>query len=73
MDLSAGERVLVDQVVPRAFIGTEEVAKRMGVKKSWLYDGADRVGVPSYKVGNKRLYVWEEVAAWIVDPRRFVA
>jgi hypothetical protein len=51
---------------PQAFIGTEVVAERLAVPLSWLYNGADRAGLPVYYLGQRRRYVWDEVAAWLV-------
>ena len=55
---------------PEAFIGTTDIAERLAVPLSWLYNGADRAGLPVYYLGQKRRYVWDEVAAWVLGNRR---
>ncbi|WP_170297317.1 helix-turn-helix domain-containing protein [Georgenia thermotolerans] len=47
------------------FIGTVEAAEVLGRPKSWMYDGADKAGVPVYKVGRRRMYLRDEIIAFV--------
>jgi predicted DNA-binding transcriptional regulator AlpA len=47
------------------FVGTREVAEMLGKPESWLYNRADELGIPRYKVGLIWRYRLSEVEAWI--------
>lgn len=47
------------------FVGTEEVAAFLGKPPSWLYNRAERLGIPRYRVGLHYRYRLSEVAAWV--------
>jgi len=42
-------------------ITVEEVARRLKVKKSWVYYAAKDNRLRSYMVGRYRRFIWEEV------------
>lgn len=47
------------------FVTTEDVAEFLGKPPSWLYNRAERLGVPRYRVGLQYRYRLSEVAAWV--------
>ncbi len=47
------------------FVGTEEVAAFLGKPPSWIYNRAERLGIPRYRVGLQFRYRLSEVAAWV--------
>jgi predicted DNA-binding transcriptional regulator AlpA len=57
----------VAQIEP--FVGTEEVAAFLGKPASWLYNRAERLGVPRYRVGLHYRYRLSEVAEWVAEGR----
>ena len=50
---------------PEPFVGTEEVAAFLGKPVTWIYNNADKAGLPRYKVGLIYRYRLSEVAAWV--------
>ena len=52
-------------VSTEAFVTTEDVAAFLGKPPSWLYNRADRLGIPRYRVGQQYRYRISEVAAWV--------
>ena len=50
---------------PESFVGTEDVAAFLGKPPSWLYNRAERLGIPRYRVGNQYRYRLTEVAQWV--------
>jgi excisionase family DNA binding protein len=54
---------------PELFIDAEEVARRIGLSRSWVYDAADRKLIPSYRFGNRRRFLISEVEAWMTDSK----
>ena len=51
------------------FVGTEEVAAFLGKPPSWLYNRAERIGLPRYLVGRHYRYRISEVATFIEQTR----
>lgn len=51
------------------FVTTEEVAAFLGKPPSWLYNRAERLEIPRYRVGNQLRYRISEVAAWVEGGR----
>ena len=51
------------------FVGTEEVAAFLGKPPSWIYNRAERLGIPRYRVGLQYRYRLSEVAAWVEQGR----
>ncbi|PSL04090.1 AlpA family transcriptional regulator [Haloactinopolyspora alba] len=51
------------------YVDIHAVAEHLDVKVSWLYNHADRAGLPCYKVGQKRRYRLSEVDAWAEQNR----
>jgi excisionase family DNA binding protein len=47
------------------FVGTEEVASLLGKPPSFIYNNAERLGLPRYKVGRVFRYRLSEIAAWV--------
>ena len=47
------------------FVGTEEVAAFLGKPPSWIYNRAERLGIPRYRVGLQYRFRLSEVAAWV--------
>ena len=52
------------------FVSTEEVCEFLGKPASWLYNRAERLGVPRYRVGLQYRYRLSEVAAWVERTRQ---
>jgi predicted DNA-binding transcriptional regulator AlpA len=48
------------------FVGTEEVAAFLGKPASWLYNRAEALNIPRYKIGLQYRYRLSEVAEWVV-------
>lgn len=46
------------------FVGIEEAAKFLAVKKSWLYEQVRFDRAPSYKIGAFRRFRLTELEAW---------
>ena len=46
------------------FVGIEEAAEHLHVKRSWLYEQVRLGRVPSYKVGAFRRFKLTELEAW---------
>lgn len=51
------------------FVGTKEAAEFLGKPRSWLFNNAERLGVPRYQIGNQWRYRLSEVAAWVESQR----
>jgi excisionase family DNA binding protein len=51
------------------FVGTEEVCEFLGKPRSWLYNRAERIGIPRYRVGLQYRYRLSEVVAWVEQGR----
>ena len=51
------------------FMTARQVADRLGVSVSWLYDRARRGLIPSYKMGQFRRFRWEEIVQWMEEHR----
>lgn len=51
------------------FVSTEEVCAFLGKPPSWLYNRAERLRVPRYRVGLQYRYRLSEVAAWVETTR----
>jgi len=47
------------------WVGVQEAASFLGVKKSWLYNSGDKYGVPCTKLGNLRRYNLDELDAYM--------
>jgi predicted DNA-binding transcriptional regulator AlpA len=47
------------------YVSTQEVADFLGKPRSWLFNNAERYGVPRYRIGNQWRYLLSEVAAWL--------
>ena len=46
-------------------VGVEELARELGVSRSFIYERMIPAGMPSVKVGARRLFNLEKIAAWI--------
>jgi predicted DNA-binding transcriptional regulator AlpA len=49
---------------PEPFVGTAAAAEFLGKPASWVYDNADRLGIPRVRLGNQYRYRLSRVAAW---------
>lgn len=49
------------------FVGTEEAAEFLGKPASWLYNSAERIGVPRYRVGLHWRYRLGELEEWVIN------
>jgi len=47
------------------FIDVEELASRLGVKKSWVYSRIRTNSIPHYRIGKYRRFRWNEVEDWL--------
>jgi len=52
------------------FVSTEDVAAFLGKPPSWLYNRADRLNIPRYRVGQQLRYRLSEVAQWVEETGR---
>lgn len=46
-------------------VDSREVAKHLMKPVSWVYNNAERLGLPRYRVGNQWRYRLSEVDAWV--------
>ena len=46
-------------------VGVEELARELGVSRSFIYERMIPAGMPSVKVGARRLFDLDRVVAWI--------
>lgn len=53
----------------KQYVGIEEAAAYLGVKKSWLYENVRLGRVPSYKVGSMRRFKLTELEEWLLGRR----
>lgn len=53
-------------VVRERFVGIDEVATHMGKPVSWIYNNAERLDLPRYRIGNHWRYRLSEVDDWIL-------
>lgn len=51
------------------FVDTEELCKFLIKPASWVYNNAERLGIPRYRVGLQYRYRLSEVAAWLESTR----
>jgi excisionase family DNA binding protein len=67
------EERLTPAVPPDDIITTEEVAKRLKVRPSCIYEFLRRRGesncIPAYKLGKYLMFRWSEVSAWFLAHR----
>lgn len=55
---------------PEPYCDTQAVARFLGTPTSWVYDNAERLGIPRHKLGPARWrYRLSEVAAWLESQR----
>ena len=47
------------------YVGTAEAARFLGKPRSWLFNNAERQGVPRYPIGNQWRYRLSELSAWL--------
>lgn len=50
-------------------VDTREVARHLNKPVSWVYDNAERLGLPRYRVGQHWRYRLSEVDAWVKAQR----
>ncbi|WP_157693032.1 helix-turn-helix transcriptional regulator [Pedococcus dokdonensis] len=55
------------------FVSTEQVADFLGKPPSWIYNRAERLNIPRYKVGLHYRYRLSEVSAWVESTQRGAA
>lgn len=47
------------------FVTADVAANHLGKPVSWLYNNAERSGIPRYRIGNQWRYRLSEVDAWM--------
>jgi excisionase family DNA binding protein len=47
------------------WVGTDQVAEWLGKPSSWLYNNAERLGIPRVRIGNQYRYKLSQVDAWL--------
>ena len=52
-----------------SMLTARQVAELLGVHENWVYDQAASGELPSYKLGDARRFVREEVSGWIAEHR----
>lgn len=52
------------------YIDTDEVARRLGVKPSWVHDKVRTNALPSYKLDGLRRFKWSEIESRVQQLRR---
>jgi len=50
-----------------SWVGTEQVAEHLGKPVSWLYQNAERLGIPRRRLGNHLRFRLSEVDAWLSE------
>jgi len=58
----------MEEVSTKIFLDTDEMASRLGVRKSWLYRQCMRKGpgsLPRVKVGKYTKFIESDVVSWI--------
>lgn len=55
---------------PEPLLKPGQVASRLGVPTSWVYDKSAAGIIPSVKLGAYRRFRWSEVEAWIEEVNR---
>jgi excisionase family DNA binding protein len=54
---------------PEPLWDVKQVAARLGVPTSWIYEQAERHGLPVIRIGRYRRFDPTEVEAWIANQR----
>ena len=54
-----------DLTGPEPFVTTREVALFLGKPESWIYNNAERRGLPRHQLGLQYRYRLSEVSAWV--------
>lgn len=60
-------RVNRTTVEPEPFVGIREAASFLGKPSSWLYNRAERLGIPRYRVGQQLRFRLSELAEWVTE------
>jgi predicted DNA-binding transcriptional regulator AlpA len=58
-------REVMTQPHHEPYVGTTDTAAFLGKPKSWLFNNAELLGVPRYRIGNQWRYRLSEIAAWM--------
>lgn len=51
------------------YVGTQAAADFLDKPRSWLFNNAERLGVPRYRIGNQWRFRLSELAAWMEKAR----
>jgi excisionase family DNA binding protein len=52
---------------PEPLMTASQVAERLGVPKSWVYEKSALGVIPSIKVGVYRRFRWSQIEAWLEE------
>jgi len=47
------------------YIGIDEAAEFLSIKKSWIYQNHKLTGMPSYYIGRKLVFKFNELNSWV--------
>lgn len=64
--------VIAERPLSKALLKPAEVAERLGVSRTWLYDAAKSGRIPSIRIGGQEgplRFVPEDIQRWIDDAR----
>ena len=54
------------------YVGIDEAAEFLSVRKSWIYQNHKLAGIPSYYIGRKLVFKFNELDAWVQNGSQLV-
>ena len=60
------------QQIEDRYINIDEAAQFLCIKKSWIYQNHKLAGIPSYYIGRKLVFKFNELDAWVQNGSQLV-